>query len=97
MKAVWEERFEKTCGRWRGFLDAVVARYLDCGIPERGFARVVCENCRAKFLLSFSCKGRGLCPSCDAKRAAAFAAFLKDELLARRRRPCPVDLFPSQN
>jgi len=81
VKALWEERFEKTCGRWRGFLDAVVARYLDCGIPERGFARVVCESCRAEFLLCFSCKARGLCPSCDAKRAAAFAAFLKDELL----------------
>ncbi len=30
---------------------------------------------------SLSCKQRGICPSCDAKRAAAFAAFLKDELL----------------
>jgi hypothetical protein len=29
----------------------------------------------------FSCKCRGFCPSCGAKRAAAFAAFLKDELL----------------
>jgi len=26
-------------------------------------------------------KQRGICPSCDAKRAAAFAAFLRDELL----------------
>ena len=81
IKASWEDRFEKRYGRWRGFVDAVVARYLDCGIPESGFARVVCESCRAEFLLCFSCKGRGLCPSCDAKRGAAFAAFLKDELL----------------
>ena len=32
-------------------------------------------------MLTLSCKQRGICPSCDAKRAAAFAALLKDELL----------------
>ena len=35
----------------------------------------------SEFLLCFSCKARSLCPSCDAKRAAAFAAFLQEELL----------------
>jgi hypothetical protein len=65
VKALWEERFEKTHGRWRGFVDHAVWRYLDCGIAEAGFARLKC------------CK----CPSCNAKRAAAFAAFLQDELL----------------
>ena len=34
-----------------------------------------------KLTLCFSCKARSLCPSCDAKRAAAFAAFLQEELL----------------
>ena len=29
LKAVWEDRFEKTHGSWRGFTDTVVARYLD--------------------------------------------------------------------
>ena len=81
VKAQWEDRFQKTYGYWRGFLDNVVARYLDCGVPEGGFARVVCETCRAEFLPCFSCKARNLCPSCDAKRASAFAAFLTDELL----------------
>ena len=28
----------------------------------------------------FSCRQRNICPSCDAKRAAAFAAFLHDEV-----------------
>jgi hypothetical protein len=36
VKALWEERFEKTYGYWRGFVDKVVFRYLDCGILERG-------------------------------------------------------------
>ncbi len=31
--------------------------------------------------MAFSCKGRGLCPSCAAKRAAELAAFLREEVL----------------
>ena len=81
VKAVWEERFEKKFGFWRGFVDTVVARYLDCGVAEGGFARLRCDTCDLEKLLTLSCKQRGICPSCDAKRAAAFAALLKDELL----------------
>ena len=67
--------------RMRTIVDKVVARYLDCAIPESGFARLKCDSCGRQRLLCFSCKVRGLCPSCDAKRAATFAAFLQDELL----------------
>jgi len=81
VKAIWEERFQKKYGFWRGFVDQVVARYVDCGVEEAGFARLKCDTCGAEKLLTLSCKQRGLCPSCDAKRAAAFATFLKDELL----------------
>jgi hypothetical protein len=62
-------------------VDEVVARYLDCGVFEAGFARAQCRDCHAEYLVACSCKGRGLCPSCGAKRAAAFAAFLRDEVL----------------
>ena len=81
VKAVREERFETKFGFWRGFVDTAVARYLDCGVAEGGFARLKCEACGSERLLTLSCKQRGICPSCDAKRAAAFAALLKDELL----------------
>jgi hypothetical protein len=81
VKAIWEQRFEKKYGFWRGFVDTVVARYLDCGVAEGGFARLRCDTCDVEELLTLSCKQRGICPSCDAKRAAAFAALLKDELL----------------
>ena len=40
VKGVWEERFERTYGFWRGLSDASVAKYLDCGLFESGFARV---------------------------------------------------------
>ena len=72
VKGVWDERFERRHGFWRGYWDTAIASYLDCGLFESGFARVVCPRCRAEFLVAFSCKGRGLCPSCGAKRTAIF-------------------------
>ena len=81
MKGQWEERFESRYGHWRGFVDDAVMRYLDCGVFESGLARVQCRVCHAEYVIACSCKGRGLCPSCGAKRAAAFAAFLRDEVL----------------
>ena len=55
VKGAWEERFEPTYGFWRGLVDEVVARYLDCGIWESGFARVRCRRCPEEFLVAFSC------------------------------------------
>ena len=62
VKALWEERFEKAYGFWRGFIDKVVARYLDCGTGEGGFARLRCEECHLERLLTFSCRQRGILP-----------------------------------
>ena len=81
VKGSWEERFERRYGFWRGLADEAVARYLDCGVWDNGFARVRCRRCPQEFLVAFSCKGRGLCPSCGAKRAAELAAFLADEIV----------------
>jgi len=44
-----------------------------------GFARVRCEGCREEMLVAFSCKGRGVCPSCNAKRAHVTAAHLVEQ------------------
>jgi hypothetical protein len=49
-------------------------RFLDCG-------RVVCSSCRYEVLVPFSCKTRGLCPSCDGRRMADGAAHLVDRVL----------------
>ncbi len=49
---------------------------------ESGFARVRCTRCPNEFLVAFSCKGRGLCPSCGAKRAAILAEMLQNQILA---------------
>lgn len=55
--------------------------YLVCGRLERGFLRVRCETCRAEKLVAFSCRRRGFCPSCGARRMAESAALLVDEVL----------------
>ena len=81
VKLAWEERFETRYGFWQGCWDSAVARYLDCGVWEHGFARVRCGECRYEMLVAFSCKQRELCPSCAAKRGAELAAFLVDHVL----------------
>jgi ribosomal protein S27E len=83
VKGLWEERFERRYGFWRGFYDKAVTRYYDCGLFESGFARVRCTSCPNEFLVALSSKGRGLCPSCGAKRAAAiFSELLHNQILA---------------
>ena len=58
-----------------------VNAYLDCGRLHGGFARIRCPTCHAEHLLAFSCRVRGLCPSCQAKRSALFAEWLVEEVL----------------
>jgi len=60
------------------------AHYLRCGRLEHGFLRVRCDTCHAENLVAFSCKRRGFCPSCGARRMAESAALLVDEVLPQR-------------
>ena len=55
--------------------------FLKCGRLEHGFLRVRCEACHDEKLVAFSCKRRGFCPSCGARRMADSAALLVDEIL----------------
>jgi len=55
--------------------------YLRCGILAYGFARAHCDTCGHERLIAFSCKGRGICPSCNARRMAELAAHLTDHVL----------------
>jgi ribosomal protein S27E len=54
--------------------------YLKCGRLELGFLRVRCETCHEERLVAFSCKRRGFCPSCGARRMAESSALLADEV-----------------
>ena len=68
------------------YVEREFRRYLECGILAYGFARARCPGCGHDFLVAFSCKGRGLCPSCNARRMAETAAHLVDHVIA----PLPV-------
>ena len=58
--------------------------YLECGRLEHGFLRVRCEDCHHEHLVAFSCKRRGFCPSCGARRMVETAALLVDDVLPHK-------------
>ena len=60
----------------------VVGRFLECGDPQRGFARIYCDRCRHGFILAFSCKARYFCPSCHQKRVLAYGEWVEANVLA---------------
>jgi len=53
-----------------GYVQREFEEFLNCGRLEHGFLRVRCETCLAEHLVAFSCKRRGFCPSCGARRMA---------------------------
>jgi Putative transposase/Transposase zinc-binding domain len=57
--------------------------YLECGILAHGFLRLTCDTCTRDTLVAFSCKRRGICPSCGTRRMAETAAYLVDNILPR--------------
>jgi hypothetical protein len=79
--AEYEDRFQREYGFFRLIVKEVVERYLDCGNPKCGFARVRCPDCRTEHLLTFSCKTRGFCPSCHAKRIEEWGEWMRETLL----------------
>jgi len=80
-KQVYDDRFAQSYGFWRAEIERTLLAFLDCGDFERGFARVRCDDCRREFFVALSCKLRGFCPSCSAKRAVVWAEWLTEEVL----------------
>jgi ribosomal protein S27E len=77
----YEHRFEKEYGYLRPIVENVVDKYLDCGNPKNGFARIKCKDCGLERLLMFSCKTRGFCPSCHSKRREEWGEWMREKLL----------------
>ena len=63
------------------FVESEFQKFLNCGVLRRGFVRVKCSKCPNEKLVAFSCRGRGICPSCAARRMAGTAAHLVDNVL----------------
>lgn len=81
LERIWDSVYQRMYGYWRPHIIDVIYKYLDCGDPHLGFARVMCADCNTEYLLPFSCKCRGLCPSCHQRRVVEFGECLRDEVL----------------
>jgi hypothetical protein len=69
-----------------GYVEEELRGYLECGILCFGFARARCTGCGQGFVEAFSCKARGVCPSCNGRHMAQTAAHLADHVIP----PVPV-------
>jgi hypothetical protein len=79
----WHKKRENLENPVPDYVDSVFKKYLGCGILAKGFACAHCEDCHKDFFLAFSCKGRGICPSCNTRAMAQTAAHLIDSVLPR--------------
>ena len=58
-------------------------RYLDYSVLAHGFTRARYTECGHDFLVAYSCKCRGVYPSCTTRRMAETAAHLADHVISR--------------
>lgn len=65
------------------FVEGQFRAYLRCGVLAHGVARARCGGCGEDFLVASSCNGRGIYPSCNARRIAATVAHLTDHVIPR--------------
>ena len=71
------------CHSPKTFVRQAFRKYLECGIFAHGFARARCGDCAHDYFVTFSCKGRGVCPSCNTRRMVETAAHLTDHVFPR--------------
>ena len=69
-----------------GYVEEELCGYLECGMLCFGFACARCTGCGQAFVVAFSCKSRGVCPSCNGRHMAHTAAHLADHVIP----PVPV-------
>ena len=77
-----QEWTDKSDGRTLpSFVTDELHDFLGCGILARGLAQLFCPTCHERYVVGWSCKGRGFCPSCGGRRMNAGALTLVDHVL----------------
>ena len=77
-----QEWTDKSDGRTLpSFVTDELHDFLGCGILARGLAQLFCPTCHERYVVAWSCKGRGFCPSCGGRRMNAGALTLVDHVL----------------
>src|SRR5690606_41406013 len=77
---VYRERMEESGGLPK-FVVSDFEEYLDCGRLEAGCILLECRSCGYSQLVAFSCKRRGFCPGCVARRMADTGVHLEQRVL----------------
>ncbi len=62
--------------------ERVIERFIECGDPHHGFARIYCDACGHDYLLAYSCKTGYFCPSCHQKRVLLYGDWVEANVLA---------------
>jgi hypothetical protein len=70
-----------TGARLPRFVEHEFDAFPQYGILAHGFLRLRCGECGHDTLLAFSCKRRGFCPSCGARRMSQTAAHRVDHVI----------------
>ena len=65
------------------FVERELNGYRTCGQLEHGFAKIECGACSHVYVVGFSCKGRGFCPSCCGRRMADVSLHLVENVLTQ--------------
>jgi hypothetical protein len=76
----YPSRYTEAMGPLRPVVSVSLRAFLRCGDLAQGFARIRCAQCEHEYLLPFTCKKRGACPSCHQRRSADAAAVIAGEL-----------------
>ncbi|MEQ9825895.1 MAG: transposase [Puniceicoccaceae bacterium] len=77
---LYPEKYEATLGPLRPDLEDAFQQFLRCGDLTQGFMRVRCEHCEHEYLLPFTCKQRGICPTCHQRRTLDTAENIVSEI-----------------
>lgn len=81
---LFQQHLEQQGKSLPGYVKQEFEDFLACGRLDRGFLRIQCEACHAERLVAFSCKRRGFCGSCGARRMADSAAHLVERVFPVR-------------
>ncbi len=77
----YDERFLDQHGPLTATARRTLEAYLDCGCLHAGFARAKCSSCGHEIFVALSCQRRGVCSSCQQKRAEVLCRFVEEEVI----------------
>lgn len=77
---VYPDRYQERYGFFRPVIRKAVDAFLGCGDLREGFARVRCPDFGHNLFVAFSCKQRGICPSCHQKRMLVTAINIAENV-----------------